>query len=67
MILKNIEEFGFDIVQPKIYPVRDCDSQIKFIFGYSVEAPEDSVKEELKKEILILKKETGNLLSPYPN
>ena len=66
-ILKNIEEFGFDIIQPKIYPVRDCDSQIKFIFGYNVEVPEDIVKEDLRKEIIILRKETGNLLYPYPN
>lgn len=55
LILKNIEEFGFDVIQAKIYPVRDCDSNIKFIFGYSVQAPEDRVKKDLESEIVILK------------
>lgn len=67
LILKYIEEFGFDIVQPKIYPVRDCDKNIKMIFGYSIEASEDVVKESLEKEIMVLRQDTGNLLYPYPN
>jgi hypothetical protein len=67
LILKYIEEFGFDIIQPKIYPVRDCDQNIKMIFGYSIEASEDVVKESLEKEIIVLRQETGNLLYPYPN
>lgn len=67
LILKYIEEFGFDIIQPKIYPVRDCDKNIKMIFGYSIEASEDVVKENLEKEIIVLRQDTGNLLYPYPN
>ncbi|BAZ71304.1 hypothetical protein NIES4106_61010 (plasmid) [Fischerella sp. NIES-4106] len=67
LILKNIEEFGFDLIQDKIYPVRDCDTNIKTIFGYTIKVPEDRVKEDLKKEIIRLKQETGNLLYPYPN
>ncbi|MFM5945993.1 MAG: hypothetical protein ACKO9G_21970 [Dolichospermum sp.] len=67
LILKYIEEFGFHIIQPKIYHEKAYDSKITFIFGYSVEAPEDRVKEDLKREIILLKQETGNLLYPYPN
>lgn len=67
LILKYIEEFGFNIIQPKIYPVRDCDKNIKMIFGYSIEASENVVKENLKTEIKVLRQETGNLLYPYPN
>ncbi|MEA5551658.1 hypothetical protein VB713_11820 [Anabaena cylindrica UHCC 0172] len=67
LILKDIEEFGFDAIQAKIYPVRSCDSNIKFIFGFSEKAPEDRVKEDLKSAIIVLKQETGNLLYPYPN
>lgn len=67
LILKNIEELGFDVIQPKIYPVRYCDKNIKMIFGYSIEASEDVVKESLETEIKVLRQETGNLLYPYPN
>lgn len=67
LILKYIEEFAFDIIQQKIYPVRDCDENIKMIFGYSIKASEDVVKESLEKEIIVLRQETGNLLYPYPN
>ena len=66
LILKDIEEFGFDVIQSKIYPVRFCDSNINFIFGFSEKAPEDRVKEDLKNAIIKLKQETGNLLYPYP-
>lgn len=64
LILKYIEEFGFHIIQPKIYPVRDCDEKIKMIFGYTIEAGEDRVKEDLKSEIRVLRQKTGNLLYP---
>ncbi|MBF2067538.1 MAG: hypothetical protein IGS39_24440 [Calothrix sp. C42_A2020_038] len=67
LILKNIEEIGFDLMQAKIYPVRACDSNIRFIFGYSSEAPEEIVIEGLRQEILNLKQQTGNLLYPYPD
>ncbi len=67
LILKYIEKFDFDVIQSKVYPVRDCDTNIKCIFGYSEKMPEDTVKESLKNEILKLKQETGNLLYPYPN
>jgi hypothetical protein len=66
LILKNIEKIGFDIIQTKIYPVRACDSNIKFIFGYSEAAPEEIVIEGLRQEIVNLKQQTGNLLYPYP-
>ncbi|MEA5619672.1 hypothetical protein VB711_17765 [Cronbergia sp. UHCC 0137] len=67
LILKNIEVCGFDVIQAKIYPIRDCDRNIEFIFGYSVQYPEEIVKENLKSEIIRLKQETGKLLYPYPN
>lgn len=67
LILKYIEEFGFDIIQPKIYPVRDCDMNIKMIFGYSIQELEGAVKESLEKEIAGLRQDTCNLLYPYPN
>ena len=67
LILRNIEHFGFNIIQSKIYQKRDCDMKIKFIFGYSEPASENRVKEDLKQEIINLKKETRNLLYPYPD
>ncbi|BAZ11931.1 hypothetical protein NIES4071_37590 [Calothrix sp. NIES-4071] len=50
LILKNIEEIGFDIIQAKIYPVRTCDSNIKFIFGYSEAASQEIVIEGLRNQ-----------------
>ena len=66
LILKDIEIYGFQCIQEKIYPVRDCDTNLKFIFGYSRESAEQEVREALKTEIRELRKETGNLLYPYP-
>lgn len=67
LILKNIDKDGFDSVQDKVYPFRDCDTNLKLIFGYTEKAPEDIVKEQLRKEITELKKQTGNILYPYPD
>ncbi len=66
LILKDIEIYGFQCIQEKIYPVRDCDTNLKFIFGYSRESAEQEVREALETEIRELRKETGNLLYPYP-
>jgi hypothetical protein len=66
LILKDIEIYGFQCIQEKIYPVCDCDTNLKFIFGYSRESAEQEVREALKTEIRELRKETGNLLYPYP-
>lgn len=66
LILKDIEMLGFDIVQAKIYTATDCDMNIKFIFGYSIESPEYRVKEDLIKEIADLRQKTDGLLYPYP-
>ncbi len=65
LILKDIEIFGFDIVKAKISPAIDCDTNIKFIFGYSIESPEDTVKAGLIKEITGIRQKTGRLLYPY--
>lgn len=66
LILKNIEVYGFTCIQQNIYPVRDCDNNLKLIFGYSIESPKNEVIEALKSEIRMLTQETGNLLYPYP-
>ncbi|QOV23088.1 hypothetical protein [Anabaenopsis elenkinii] len=66
LIFKYIEKFGFDIIQTKVYPSRYCDQNIKMIFGYSIKATEEVVKENLNREIIVLRRETGNLLYPYP-
>lgn len=66
LILKNIDKYGFDFVHEKVSPFRDCDTNLKLIFGYTEKASEDTVKEELIKEITKLQKETGNILYPYP-
>ncbi len=66
LILKDIEIYGFKCIQEKIYPVRDCDTNLKFIFGYSRESAEQEVRKLLETEIRELRKETGNLLYPYP-
>jgi len=66
LILKDLEIYGFKCIQDKIYPVRDCDTNLKLIFGYSRESAEQEVREALETEIRKLGKETGNLLYPYP-
>lgn len=67
LILKNIEQFGFDLIQSKIYHKKDCDTNLKLIFGYSQSASENEVKDSLNSEIIRLQKETKNLLYPYPH
>ncbi|MDJ0661703.1 MAG: hypothetical protein QNJ42_19785 [Crocosphaera sp.] len=67
LILKNIEQFGFNLIQSKIYKKKDCDTNLKLIFGYSQSASENEVRESLNSEIIRLQKETRNLLYPYPN
>ena len=66
LILKDIEIYGFNCIQEKVYPFRDCDTNLKLIFGYSRESAEQQVREALATEIRELSKETGNLLYPYP-
>ena len=66
LILKDIEVYGFACIQQKIYPARACDTNLKNIFGYSIESPENEVIKALTSEIRGLKQETGNLLYPYP-
>ena len=66
LILKDIEIYGFNCIQEKVYPFRDCDTNLKLIFGYSRESAEQEVREALATEIRQLSKETGNLLYPYP-
>lgn len=67
LILKNIEQFGFNLIQSKIYEKKYCDTNLNLIFGYSEPASENEVIESLNKEIKILQEETKNLLYPYPN
>jgi len=67
LILKDIEVYGFACIQQKIYPARECDKNLKNIFGYSIESPENDVIQGLKNEISWLKQQTGNLLYPYPS
>jgi len=67
LILKDIEVYGFACIQQKIYPARECDTNLKFIFGVSIESPENDVIQGFKKEISWLKQQTGNLLYPYPS
>ena len=67
LILKNIEQFGFNLIQSKIYPKNNCDTNLKLIFGYSKPASENEVIESLNKEIKTLKEETKNMLCSYPD
>lgn len=67
LILKDIEVYGFAYIQEKIYPARQCDTNLKLIFGYSIEAPANEVIQTLKREIRMLNEQTGNLLYPYPS
>jgi hypothetical protein len=66
LIFKDIEIYGFKCIQEKIYPVRDCDTNLKLIFGYSRESTENEVRAALETEIRQLQKDTENLLYPYP-
>jgi hypothetical protein len=66
LILKDIEIYGFNCIKEKVYPFRDCDTNLKLIFGYSRESAEQQVRGALTTEIRQLRKETGNLLYPYP-
>jgi hypothetical protein len=66
LIFKDIEIYGFKCIQEQVYPVRDCDTNLKFIFGYSRESTENEARAALETEIRQLQKDTENLLYPYP-
>jgi glutaredoxin-related protein len=66
LILKNIEEHGFDIVKQKMVLGRDCDQVIKAAFGSKEQSTVAGTKEVLTSYIQNLRQETGSLLNSYP-
>jgi hypothetical protein len=66
LILKNIEEHGFDCVKQNIVPVRDCDTALKAAFGSGELATLEGSTEALKTYLQDLRQNTGNLLNSYP-
>ncbi len=66
LILRNIDEYGFDFIKEKVLPFKDCDGALKSVFGSGEYATIKTVQDSLILYIDNLKKETGNLLYPYP-
>jgi hypothetical protein len=67
LILRDIEAYGFEVIRDKIVPVRDCDQAIKAVFGSGALSTSENSLTTLNSYIETLRKETGNLLHPYPN
>lgn len=67
LIHRAIGTYGFGTIRDKILPVRECDKAIKVVFGSGQLATENNSMETLNWYIEDLRKETGNLLAPYPH
>ncbi len=65
LVLKNIEAYGFETIRDLIVPVRECDTQIKAVFGSGSQSTSDNSLPTLKDSIEKLREEAGNLLNPY--
>ncbi|KPQ33167.1 MAG: Uncharacterized protein family (UPF0179) [Phormidesmis priestleyi Ana] len=65
LILRDIREYGFEVVRDKIVPVRDCDKACKAVFGSGAQSTEENVLSAIAAYIETLRAETGNLLHEY--
>jgi len=63
--LRDIREYGFEVVRDKIVPVRDCDKACKAVFGSGAQSTEENVLSAIAAYIETLRAETGNLLHEY--
>lgn len=64
LILKNIEEIGFENVKNKIVPFNNCDQALKVAFSNKLVTEENS-KDALQNYLKELRQETGKLLNVY--
>ena len=64
LILKNIEEIGFENVKNKIVPFNNCDQALKVAFSHKLVTKENS-KYALQNYLKELREETGKLLNIY--
>ncbi|MCC3407500.1 MAG: hypothetical protein JGK17_18275 [Microcoleus sp. PH2017_10_PVI_O_A] len=65
LVLKNIQAYGFETIRDLIVPVRECDTQIKAVFGSGLQSASDNSLATLKDSIQKLREEAGNLLNTY--
>ncbi len=67
LVLRNICEYGFEVIRNKVMPVRDCDKACKAVFGSGKLSTEGNAIASLIGYIETLRDETSSLLHPYPS
>lgn len=67
LVLRNIEQYGFDVVKKKVLPVKSCDGALNSVFGSGESTTKENAENTLKHYINELRNNTGNLLYPYPD
>ncbi|MCY2965390.1 MAG: hypothetical protein NT069_17450 [Planctomycetota bacterium] len=63
IILRIIDQSGFDAARSKIIPGSNCDTALRAVFGSGLESTEENVRTGLQSYIRDLRRETGSLLS----
>ena len=64
VVLRLIDQFGFDLVHARVAPARDCDTALRIVFGSGLTAAEQGVRDGLGSYINDLRGRTGGLLAP---
>ena len=62
VILRLVNQIGFDFVRARVVPALDCDTALRAIFGSGLDATEENVRSGLASYIEGLRKETETLL-----
>ena len=63
VILRLIDDLGFEVVRARIVPVRQCDEAVRAAFGSGMQATEASVRGYLEQSIAELRLASGSLLA----
>jgi hypothetical protein len=67
LMLRDIDAYRFEVIRDRVVPVRECDKACKAIFGSGILSTSENSLATLNSYIETLRKETRNLLHPYPN
>ena len=62
VILRLVNQIGFDFVRARVVPALDCDTALRAIFGSGLDATEENVRRGLASYIADLRKDTEMLL-----
>ncbi|NJN73369.1 MAG: hypothetical protein HC799_11460 [Limnothrix sp. RL_2_0] len=62
IVLKNIENLGFEEIRHLVAPVRECDKSIKSVFGSGIHTDKDNAVSTLNGYISDLRKDSNSLL-----